>query len=227
MIFLPFEDVREFHKKFEVPMPDTLSLLNDEAYNFRVEFLKEEQNEFKDSFQKRNFEGCIDALLDEVYVACGTSLMMGVDFLNWLENYDKVITEDQEICRLKKDTGFSFTDLKFLSDDEYNKAINLLGINLNNFIHFHYYGDINKCTESMLCLVILCYDISNHMGIDWATWRELFSDVHRANMSKIRATDASQSKRKTSLDVIKPPGWIGPNADKILEKNFPDYKNRL
>lgn len=41
-------------------------------------------------------------------------------------------------------------------------------------------------------------------------FRQAWDRVHAANMAKQRATHASQSARKTTLDVIKPPGWQPP-----------------
>ena len=222
-----FEDVEKFQTKFGVPMPDHQSILNDEAYNFRVGFLREEQKEFIDSHVNKDFAGCIDALLDEVYVACGTSLMMGVKHLDWMSAYDYISNNEKSTSLLEMDKLATTNGPRFLSDEEYNKAISLLELNLNNFIHFHYYGKIDGCTRAMTAIVSVCYSIAHRMGLDWATWRELWDDVQRANMTKVRATDASQSKRKTSLDVIKPMGWEKPKGDLILEKYFPGYKNKL
>lgn len=222
-----FEDVKKFQTKFSVPMPDHQSVLNDEAYNFRVGFLREEQKEFVDSHFKKDFEGCIDALLDEVYVACGTSLMMGVDEIAWGEAYNYVLDNEKSTSILDAGKLPKSGQLSFLTDEEYNKAVSLLELNLNNFIHFHYYGKIEGSTNAMAAIVSTCYSIAYHMGIDWATWRELWDDVQRANMTKVRATSASQSKRKTSLDVIKPEGWVGPNGGKILDNRYPEWRTKL
>lgn len=222
-----FEDVKAFQTKFDVPMPFNLSLLSDEAYNFRIGFLQEEQNEFIDSHEKKDFVGCIDALIDEVYVACGTSLMMGVDNISWLQAFDEIMFKENEISVLNLDKLPNISGPRFLTQEEYNKAISLLKLNLNNFIHYHYYGNLHHCTKSMTSLVSVCYSISNYMGINWMTWRELWDDVQRANMSKVRATDASQSKRKTSLDVVKPAGWIGPNGEAILNNRYPNWQSKL
>jgi predicted HAD superfamily Cof-like phosphohydrolase len=42
-------------------------------------------------------------------------------------------------------------------------------------------------------------------------WDKLWDEVHRANMEKVRATEASQSKRGSALDIIKPDGWVAPD----------------
>lgn len=221
-----FEDVNKFQIKFGVPMPDIPMVLNNEAYNFRVGFLREEQQEFIESHQKKDFVGCIDALLDEVYVACGTSLMMGIDNTRWLIAFDKSRFEDNDQTFLESKLPRKHSP-SFLCEEDYNNAITLMGLNLNKFIHHHFYGNIDGCTQSMVGLVSLCYSIANIMGINWSTWREMWDDVQRANMSKVRVTDASQSKRKTSLDVIKPPGWVGPDGGKILDLRYPGWRNKV
>jgi len=45
----------------------------------------------------------------------------------------------------------------------------------------------------------------------------LWNEVQRANMSKVRASSESQSKRGSSLDVIKPEGWRGPDIQGVLD----------
>lgn len=41
-------------------------------------------------------------------------------------------------------------------------------------------------------------------------FREAWRRVHAANMAKVRAQRAEDSKRGTTFDVVKPPGWIAP-----------------
>ena len=47
-------------------------------------------------------------------------------------------------------------------------------------------------------------------------WQSLWNEVQRANMTKVRADDESQSKRGSNLDVIKPAGWVGPDIKGVL-----------
>lgn len=43
--------------------------------------------------------------------------------------------------------------------------------------------------------------------------------VQRANMAKARAaSDGSNSKRGTGFDVVKPPGWVGPDVEGIIRE---------
>lgn len=120
------QDVKDFQTKFGIPMPETPTFLSNEAFEFRVNFLQEELEEFYGDHKAGNMEGAADALVDLVYVAHGTALMMGIP------------------------------------------------------------------------------------------WEKIWDEVQRANMTKVRATSAEQSKRGTALDIIKPAGWVGPDHKKAL-----------
>jgi predicted HAD superfamily Cof-like phosphohydrolase len=73
-----FEDVLAFHRKFELPRPSVPMLLPPDQYEFRLKFLKEELAEFEAAHAAGNLTGATDALLDLVYVAYGTAIMMGL-----------------------------------------------------------------------------------------------------------------------------------------------------
>ena len=223
-----YKDVRDFHLKFEVPMPSVPTLLNDEAYNFRLGFLQEERDEYIDSVQSGDFATAIDSLLDEVYVAVGTSLMMGVNPDQWEDIFMDSTFNQKIMWDIDWMTGHPLEGPRFLSDELYNKAVKLLQINLNSFVHNHYYGNIEGCTESMSQQVLLCHNIARHMGIGYAAWKELWNDVQRANLSKVRATSAEQSKRNSTLDVVKPVGWIPPDGEALITKFYgQNWKDHL
>lgn len=115
--------ISDFHEKFQVPQPLEVTMLPAEIFKFRLKFLTEELNEFAEAHEKTDPLKMFDALLDLVYVAKGTALMMGISPKLW----------------------------------EYG-----------------------------------------------------FNKVNQANMTKVRATREEQSKRGSTLDVIKPPGFIPP-----------------
>ena len=125
-----FEDVLSFHAKFNLPRGGSPRTFDEETFNFRLEFLHEELDEFHKAFAEGNLPGMADALVDLVYVALGTAAMMGIPF--------------------------------------------------------------DEC------------------------WRE----VQAANMRKVRANgaDDERSKRKNSLDVVKPEGWKPPDIAGVLLK---------
>jgi predicted HAD superfamily Cof-like phosphohydrolase len=75
--------VDAFHLKFGVPMPKVPSFMNEEALTFRLKFLREEVQEFEDAHRAGNMKDAADALVDLVYVALGTALMMGLRSVWW------------------------------------------------------------------------------------------------------------------------------------------------
>lgn len=130
-----YQDVLNFNNKFEVPLADKPQLLNDELYNYRLGFMREELQEFVDAQYQQNLQQSLDALIDLIYVAAGTAQMMGVDY---------------------------------------------------------------EC------------------------WSRLWNTVQEANMNKVRAKSAAESKRGNSVDVIKPEGWNEkwkPDAKQVLILN--------
>ncbi len=64
--------------------------------------------------------------------------------------------------------------------------------------------------DALLDLEYVIHGTALYLGIDPIQWRDGAAAVHQANMGKERATDPSQSKRGSVLDVIKPDGWVGP-----------------
>lgn len=127
-------DVRDFHLKFQVPLASEPSFLDMKAHYFRFAFLHEELKEFNIAYESQDLEGAGDALIDLVYVALGTALMMGLP------------------------------------------------------------------------------------------WQEMWDRVQTANMAKrLAKPDGSDSKRGNPLDVVKPPGWVGPDHSSLLPKPYKTF----
>jgi hypothetical protein len=131
-----WQDIVDFHAKFGIPCAPTPSLLGhnlgddrdpQEMVDFRLKFLEEELQEFRDGVAAGDQAQCLDALVDLVYVAMGTARIMGMP------------------------------------------------------------------------------------------WIPAWVAVQTANMQKVRAERAGDSKRGTSYDIVKPAGWIAPDIDAIIE----------
>ena len=82
-----------------------------------------------------------------------------------------------------------------------------------------YISDRVGAFDALLDLVYVAYGTALFLGIDQQQWKAGMNAVHHANMTKVRATSSSESKRNTSLDVVKPSGWVGPEAtlEEILD----------
>lgn len=75
-------------------------------------------------------------------------------------------------------------------------------------------GHIIDAADALIDLVYVALGTLRLMGVPGnLCWDE----VQRANMSKVRATHASQSKRGSMFDVIKPEGWVPPDHSKHIK----------
>lgn len=74
-------------------------------------------------------------------------------------------------------------------------------------------GDVELALDSLIDLVYVALGTAHMMGITAGRWDHNWRDVQRANMSKVRVDRAEDSKRGSSFDVVKPPGWIAPTTD--------------
>ena len=116
-------DVRDFHEKFDLLLGMQPRHLTRRKLQERIECLQEELTEFIEACDKQDLAAQADALIDLVYFAKGTAVMLGLP------------------------------------------------------------------------------------------WRDLWDDVQRANMAKVRG----ETKRGHKVDVCKPAGWQGPQTRLILE----------
>jgi predicted HAD superfamily Cof-like phosphohydrolase len=70
-------DVGDFQQKFEIPRLRKPGFLSHDEMKFRINFLKEELNEFIQAYGKADLEEALDALIDLEYVLLGTAILMG------------------------------------------------------------------------------------------------------------------------------------------------------
>jgi len=81
------------------------------------------------------------------------------------------------------------------------------------FVHSFKEGDITEVFDALLDTVVIAMGTAAGLGLDWSKgWDE----VMRSNMQKVRSEDPSKSKRKDSLDLIKPKGWVAPNLSPLI-----------
>ncbi len=69
--------------------------------------------------------------------------------------------------------------------------------------------DIAEQADALIDLVYVAMGTAVMMGLPW---QELWDDVQRANMAKVRGV----SHRGHPVDCVKPEGWIGPRTMEIL-----------
>lgn len=72
--------------------------------------------------------------------------------------------------------------------------------------------DLAAQADALIDLVYVAMGTASMMGLPW---EELWDDVHRANMAKVRGT----THRGNKVDVMKPEGWVGPKTMDILNRH--------
>jgi hypothetical protein len=85
----PISDVYEFHVKFEL-VPTKKGILKSDLAWFRYRFGIEEIEEWRDSHDSGNLVGCLDAMIDEVYVSIGTLVMHGFSEVEIKDAWNRV-----------------------------------------------------------------------------------------------------------------------------------------
>lgn len=74
-------------------------------------------------------------------------------------------------------------------------------------------NNLEEVLDALVDLVWICLGTAHICNLPfYKGWDE----VVRANMSKVKATSAEQSKRKFSGDIVKPEGWRGPDHKPAL-----------
>lgn len=75
---------------------------------------------------------------------------------------------------------------------------------------------LEEMMDALIDLVYVAIGTSYLHGFDFKEgWRR----VQAANMAKVRAERAEDSKRGSTFDVIKPPGWVAPSHIDLVEVN--------
>lgn len=98
----------------------------------------------------------------------------------------------------------------FLPWEAWNFRVKFLQEELQELRDAHAANDMHGAADALVDLVYVAYGTAIKMGLG-PVWDELWANVQGANMAKVRATSAGQSKRGSSLDVIKPEGWTPPD----------------
>lgn len=83
----PSVDVRKFQEKFNIYLASRPELMSETMAKFRIGFLQEELDEFKEAVSHGDLVKQFDALLDIVYVAVGTANIQGFP---WLKGWEEV-----------------------------------------------------------------------------------------------------------------------------------------
>ncbi len=89
----------------------------------------------------------------------------------------------------------------------------------NSVISVDKYDEL-EVIDGLLDLVYVALGTLDLKELSEEQIRQHWNAIQIANMSKERSTNNdSRSKRKHSLDIVKPAGWTGPNHKDIMDNN--------
>lgn len=100
-----------------------------------------------------------------------------------------------------------------LPDDLQSFRTKFLQEELSEYIDAVKEKDLGKQFDALIDLV---YVAIGTMYLNGFPLEKGWALVHAANMSKIKVKSASESKRGSEHDVIKPPNWTPPDLSAIL-----------
>ena len=88
---------------------------------------------------------------------------------------------------------------------------------LDEFLQGYALNDHAQMADALVDLVYVAMGFAQVMGYPW---QEIWDAVQKANMSKRRAhADGHDSKRASSFDIVKPPGFVPPPVARILKQH--------
>jgi predicted HAD superfamily Cof-like phosphohydrolase len=216
-----FNDVLAFHQQFDLPRDVMMRLMPNDAEVFRRIFLNEEASEFNEAWHEENLVKTADALFDFVYVAIGTALFIGCPRSGPVGRWPNYV----EVSKGAIDNGLTLSvehlaprllppGLQVACAATLKDRIDLF-INAYSSAKSGEDGGLNLSLYALKLCCISAYTIGAMMHLPWA---RCWQHVQDSNMAKKRAErDGSNSKRHSPWDVVKPDGWVAPDAKIAME----------
>lgn len=129
-------------------------------------------------------------------------------------NQNTSYTEHEDVRLFQEKFQIPMSKVPALLDSAaFNFRSGFMAEELSEFIEAHTASDLIGAADALVDLAYVLHGTALMMGLPWEL---LWKEVQRANMAKERATHPGQSKRSSTLDVIKPVGWKGPNHAQFL-----------
>jgi predicted HAD superfamily Cof-like phosphohydrolase len=76
-------------------------------------------------------------------------------------------------------------------------------------------GDLTEMLDGLLDTVVIAMGTAAGLGLDW---NPAFDEVMRSNMAKEPSKNGgADTKRNHTLDLVKPPGWVGPQLERFTD----------
>lgn len=184
-----FDLVGEFHTLFNYPVRTQLYvdafLIDNPLIGQRLNFLREERDEFLEAFAKGDLVEMADALCDLAYFAFGTGHCLGVNL-----NEAKLMLNPP-----KTFTGLVNPYVYSYSSEYIKKSIRSITKAINEFERRGIEGEVTETIEALCDILNMTYELGYSLNFDMDC---MFREVHRSNMTKvcINREDAEESVRR-------------------------------
>lgn len=209
-----FLDVLTLHKKFEFPCSEFPAAPEESIFKFREHFLHEELDEYHIAFGHRNLVGVVDALLDFVYVACGTALFVGAPRNGPSGHWPSFRTICQQLMS-HNIIDDQHSPPTFLSESLHLYTVHAMRSRVISFNHAYMAAKNGDDEQDMVLFLMLhalkqcveeAYKAAAMMSVPW---EKCWTHVAEANLKK---RPGVVEKRKAKYDLVKPAGWKAPEA---------------
>lgn len=210
-----FSDVLAFHSRFDLPRGEFTVAPPTEQYNFRLTFLHEEIDEYHEAFGRANLVGCVDALIDFVYVAIGTALFCGTPRNGHASVWPTFRTAKQALVNQGVLDEMHYAPA-LLDQPLHMLTCSMLRFSVRAF-EYAYGASVAGSDAGTQLMVYHLKEAADYAykaaALMHVPWENCWQHVQAANMAKRRANAAgTDSKRSSSFDVVKPKGWKAPEA---------------
>lgn len=189
-------DIEAFHRRFELPPGEW----GGELQEFRLRFMLEELGELVAAWEHRNLEKYLDSLVDIAYVALGTVYLRDMTHL--------IYDELPGLCK-EAESGYIFARPALPNAVDFARALAAITPPIANFT-------LSQEQAAYAALYLMSGITMHALGQD-LNFPEAWRRVHAANMQKVRTRRPEDSTRKSVWDVVKPPGWVGPNLQDLCQ----------
>lgn len=184
------KQVKEFHVKFGIHVGKRGSSVPVDVMNFRGELIEEETTEFLEDFADMSKRDILDSLGDIKYGIAGTILSIGMQSRWRSVNFPGISTTDNPEGLLL-DCGYSIL-----------RSINTLKTSYHSTAIA---AGVLSQMDSLLAKMCVA------SGLTEPIFHQVFSEIHRSNMSKMGGLHTKDGKIK------KGPGFIEPDLDRFIK----------
>lgn len=124
------------------------------------------------------------------------------------------VYEDVRTFHLKFGLPAELHAPRALTQEESDFRIKFMQEELDEYVEAVVAGNLEKQFDALLDLIYVAAGTALFHGFNFP---EGWARVQAANMAKERAERAEDSKRGTTFDVIKPPGWVAPDLSDLVK----------